>query len=172
MTPSGWVRVLCLPRHLQYRPSRSRIHILAGMLKAVAFVEADGAGVVFVDEQRDALWRDLLGFFDQQVRDAVPPLLWRNHELVEVALAINCYKTYQPAVEVFGDHDLGFRDEVLAPALTPPFQPRGEVDLRIGFLPSAMPELDCRCFILCAVKSREICHYRSVSFSSMRRLRL
>src|SRR5882757_4236803 len=54
------------PHHLQHRPSRGRIDVLAGMRKAVALIEADGAGVVLVDQQRDACGREAFGLSDQR----------------------------------------------------------------------------------------------------------
>src|SRR5256885_7192391 len=95
-----------------------------------------------------------------------------DHELVEIAFAVDGDEAGQRTV-LLGDDDRGLRHQILAPALAPPVQPRGEVDLWIGLLPGAMPELDRRRLVRVAIGPEvERAHYRSVSFSSMRRLRL
>src|SRR4051794_20897756 len=95
-----------------------------------------------------------------------------DHELVEIAFAVDRDEAGQRAV-LLADDDRSLRHQILAPALAPPVQPRGEVDLRIGLLPGAMPEVDRRRLVRVAIGAEaERAHYRSVSFSSMRRLRL
>ena len=95
-----------------------------------------------------------------------------DHELVEIAVAVDGDEAGQRAI-LFRDHDRGLRHQLVAPALAPPLHPRGEIDLRIGLLPGAMPEVDRRRFVGGHVGAEvERAHYRSVSFSSMRRLRL
>src|SRR5579864_8571733 len=99
-------------------------------------------------------------------------MLGIDHELVEIAVTVDGDETSQRAV-LFGDHDRGFRHQLVAPALAPPVHPRSKIDLRIGLLPGAMPEVDRRRFVSVRVGAEvERAHYRSVSFSSMRRLRL
>ena len=44
----GARRLLFGPGHLEHRPARRGIHVLAGVHKTVARVEANGAGVVLV----------------------------------------------------------------------------------------------------------------------------
>src|SRR6185437_2524831 len=56
------------PRHLQHWPARGRIDVLAGMDKSVALVEADGAGIVLVDEQGHAARRPSLRLVHQRLR--------------------------------------------------------------------------------------------------------
>jgi hypothetical protein len=41
---------LPLPLHPHYRPAGRRVHIAAGMHKAVALIEADGAGIIGIDQ--------------------------------------------------------------------------------------------------------------------------
>jgi len=40
------------------------------------------------------------------------------------------------------DHDFGARDQLAAPALAPPREALGKIDLRIGRLPGALPQRD------------------------------
>src|SRR6478609_5948945 len=95
-----------------------------------------------------------------------------DNELVEIAVAVDGDEAGQRAV-LLRDHDRGLRHQVLAPALAPPVQACREVDLRIGLLPGAMPEVDRGGLVLGTVRAEvEGAHYRSVSFSSIRRLRL
>src|SRR2546430_2588172 len=96
------------PRHLQYRPSRSRVHILAGMFKAVALVEADGTRVILVDLERNAAWRQTFGFVDQCGGEFRAPVIRADHELVEVAASVDGHETDQGA-RLFGDDDRGVR---------------------------------------------------------------
>src|SRR5439155_1874794 len=82
-------RALRFPLHLQYRPSRRRIHVLAGMHEAVALIKANGSGVVLVDQKRDATGRQAFGFVDQCGGQFRAPVTRADHELVEVAVAID-----------------------------------------------------------------------------------
>src|SRR5262249_58293885 len=66
------------------------------------------------------------------------------------------------------------RHELVAPAWPPPVGAGGEIDLRVGDLPAAPPQLDGGVLVggrVAAQRERRSAH-RSVSFSSMRRLRL
>src|ERR1700688_1441682 len=74
-----------LPFHPQYRPSRGRIHVLAGMNKSVALVEANGAGVVLVDQERDAIRRPVLCLIDQYGCEVRAPAVRSDHQLIEIA---------------------------------------------------------------------------------------
>src|SRR3954468_24065862 len=96
-----------------------------------------------------------------------------DHELVEIAVAIDGDEAGQCAVLLRHD-DRSLRHQIPAPALAPPVKPRGEVDLRIGLLPGAMPQVDRVGLVLWKVGTEveSGAHYRSVNFSSMRRLRL
>src|SRR5580704_19698275 len=77
------------PLHLQHRPTRGRIDVVAGVHKTAALVEADGAGIVLVDEQRDMSGRAAFGFVDQHCRELRTPLRWRHHELIEITRRVD-----------------------------------------------------------------------------------
>ena len=53
------------PRHPVDRNPRHRVLVFAGIREAVLLVEADGAGVVLVDQQIEAARRQALGFVEQ-----------------------------------------------------------------------------------------------------------
>ena len=48
----------------------------------------------------------------------------------------------------FSQDDLGDRQQLIAPARTPPVEPFGEIDLGIGFLPGAQPQRDGSVFVV------------------------
>ena len=88
-----------------------------------------------------------LGFGDQRRRDAAAPGFRRHHDLVEIEGArIDGDEADQLSVG-FGHRDGRGRHQLVAPAFTPPVEPRGEVDLRIGELPGAAPQLDRRVLV-------------------------
>ena len=99
--------------------------------------------------------------------------------MVKIAFAINSDEAndsvclFSPA-NANCDRDLSLRYEFLTPALALPIKPRRKIDLRKGLLPSATPELNRCGFVLKMIEADKKGHYsyRSVSFSSMRRLRL
>ena len=142
-----------LPLHLQHRPSRGRVHILSGMHKAVALVEADRAGVVGVDQQRDAIGRQPLRFIDQQGGEFRTPVIGRDHQLVEIACRIDGDESDQRA-RLFGDDDGGIRHQLVAPAFAPPVDARVEIDRWIGLLPGLEPQRDGGVFVVGAIGAK------------------
>src|SRR4051794_20814390 len=76
-----------------------------------------------------------------------------DHELVEIAVAVDGDKAGQRAVLLRHD-DRSLRHQIPTPALAPPVQPCREVDLRIGLLPGAMPELDRGGLVLWTVRAK------------------
>src|ERR1700760_1314725 len=95
-----------------------------------------------------------------------------DHELVEVTRGIDGDEAGEFIADLCDD-DCGIRHQLMTPALTPPSHARGEVDRWIGLLPGALPQRDGGVFVIDAIRAQgERCRHRSVSFSSMRRLRL
>ena len=93
---------------------------VARVSKAVALVEADGAGVVLVDEQRDA-WSATAAWPRRPAprrapspSDRAPPRAGRD----SLSLSIVTKPTSAPSC--FGDDDRGLRHQLAAPALAPP----------------------------------------------------
>ena len=77
---------------------------------------------------------------------------------------------------LFGDDDRGVRHQLVAPAFAPPGHARVEIDRGIGELPGLEPQRDRGVLVLGAIGAKRETvvrpTHRSVSFSSMRRLRL
>ena len=110
-------------------------------------VEADGAGIVLVDQQIEPLRGQAFRLVEQRQRRARTPMLGRDHDLVEVfRFRIDGDEADQRAVDL-GQHDMGDRDQLLAPALAPPRHARIEIDMRKVMRPGAPPQLDRRLFI-------------------------
>ena len=123
------------------------------MQEAVALVETDGAGVVGVDQERDLAGRELLCPVEQGGGQHGAPVIGSDHELVEVARGIDGHKSDQ-GIFLFGEQDAGVRHQFMAPALTPPADPRGKIDGGIGLLPGFQPQGDRRVFILGAIGAK------------------
>src|SRR5438105_13777659 len=79
-------------------------------------------------------------------------MIGRDHQLVEVAFAIDGYEAAQ-CTGLFGDSDRRIRHEFVAPALAPPCHPRCELDVRIGLLPGVLPQRDRRVFVLSPLRA-------------------
>ena len=111
------------------------------------FIKADGADIVLVDQQINALRRKALGLVQQGQCDVRAPVLRRDHDLVEIGrLGIDSDEAGHRAVDV-RQHDAGRGHEFLAPAFAPPGHASVEVDMRIVLLPGAPPQLDGRVFV-------------------------
>src|SRR5260370_28424189 len=100
-------------------------------------------------------------------------MLRTDHELVEIAFGVDGDEADRRA-RLLRDHDRGIWHQFATPALAPPGHARGEINFGIGLLPGPLPQCDYRVFVLGAIGTelKRCGHYRSVSFSSMRRLRL
>src|ERR1700688_1255287 len=116
------------------------------MGEAAALVEADGAGIVGVDEQRDALGRAALGFVDQKGCELRTPMRRGNHELIEIACRVDGHEACKLARSLGAD-DRRPGYQLATPALAPPRNPRGEIDSRIGLLPARLPQRDRGVFV-------------------------
>src|SRR5258707_5257272 len=96
-----------------------------------------------------------------------------DHKLIKVAFFVDGDEADQRA-RLLRDHDRGIRHQFAAPALAPPGHARGEINFGIGLLPGPLPQCDYRVFVLGAIGTelKRCGAYRSVSFSSMRQVRL
>src|ERR1700722_13704164 len=72
----------------------------------------------------------------------------RDHELIQIARRSIDGDEADHVVLHLRDDDLGGRQELVAPALAPPVEARGEIDIRIGRLPGAQPQCDGGVFIV------------------------
>src|SRR5262249_32241154 len=127
------------PSHPVHRYSRHRVFVFAGIGKAVFFVKVNGAKVVLIDEEVDPSRRKTFGFFQKYQCDVGTPMLWRNDDLVEIhCFWIDRDKTDE-RLAALRKHDMRDRHQLLAPALTPPCDARGKIDMRIVLCPGAPP---------------------------------
>ena len=105
-------------------------------------VEADGAGVVLVDEEVEPARRQAFGFIDQRAGNVRTPEFGRHHDLIKIhRLVVDGDEAGELAVDL-RQHDMRDRDQLLAPALAPPGRARVEVDVRIVLRPGAPPQFD------------------------------
>ncbi len=123
------------------------------MNKTVARIEADGAGVVGVDQQRNAVRRQAFGLIDQRITQFRTPVTGADHQLVEIAFAIDGHKSDQRA-GLIGDDDRRIRHQIVAPALAPPRYARGEIDSGIGLLPGLLPQRDRGVLVVGAIGAK------------------
>ena len=121
------------PAHAMHRLAGNRILAGASDEKSEPAVKADGADIVDVDVEIEAGRRYALGFGDQRRADAGAPMLRRHHDLVEIKRARIDRDEADHRAAGFRDHDFGYRQKLVAPALAPPVEPLGEIKLRIGF---------------------------------------
>src|SRR5580704_5748805 len=112
--------------------ARNRIGTGAGDEKSEPAVKADGADIVDIDVEIEAGRRHALGFGDQRRADAGAPMLRRHYDLIEIKRArVDGDEADHRAVG-FRNYDFGDRQKLVAPALAPPVEPLGEIELWIG----------------------------------------
>src|SRR4051794_27877780 len=164
------------PAHPVEGRAGNRVHIGSRDDESLFLVKPDGARIVLVDQQIEAVRRASLGVSDKGGGERGTPFLGGDNDLVEIAcrpLDGDEAQNVAAFAGALGYRDCGNRHQLAAPALGPPGKPGGKVELRIGGLPSAPPQVDRRCLVgrgIGAELETSAAH-RSVSFSSMRRLR-
>ncbi len=98
--------------------------------------------IVLVDVQIEALAADALGGFHQQLPGLQALRLRRHHDLVEIAGARRYRDEAGELVRrqrEFGEDDARVELQI-GPVLAEPVDALGEIDIRIGLLPAALPE--------------------------------
>src|SRR6516165_589389 len=149
---AGWTKNSCAtlsrpPAHLVNQCAGAPVHGLAANDEALLFIEPDGADVVFVDVQIEALGRYPFGFGEEGGCESRSPGFGGHHHLIEIeALWIDGDKADDPTIG-FCNCDGCNRNEILVPALPPPFEAGGEIDRRVGDLPGPAPKLDRRILV-------------------------
>src|SRR5262249_55448452 len=119
------------PTHLVQQRAGARVDVDAGDDETLLLVEADRARVVLVDQEIESSRRDSLRLIDKGGGERRTPRFGRNDDLVEIAGAwIDRHEAEQRAIALGDGDDRGW-DELVAPALAPPFYPGCEIDLRI-----------------------------------------
>ena len=96
------------PAHAVDGLAGNRIDAGADDGKSLPPVKPNRAGIVGVDVEIEAPWRNALGRVDQCRADAGSPRSGRDHQLVEIIFAIDRHKSEQCA-GVFGDDDRRLR---------------------------------------------------------------
>ena len=141
--------------------------------KAVLLVEADGAGIVLIDMQIEATGRKPLRFIQQNCGDAGAPGFRRNHDLVEIQRFRIDRDEASHCAGLFGDDDPRCGTSSLRQRSRHQLRRAAKSMIRIGLLPAAKPQRDRRVFVGRGIgpKPGVFCVHRSVSLSSMRRLR-
>src|SRR5260370_16198561 len=163
--PSSVVRPLSSgsrpPTHLVDWRAGAPVHGLAANDKALLFVKANCAGIVLVDVKIETLRRYPLCFSEQGGGHARSPSFRRYDDLIEIETAWIDGDESDHLTVRFGHRDGRHRDELVTPALPPPFEPRREIDGGIGELPGPPPQLD-RCVLvggpIGAKRERQVSH--------------
>src|SRR5205814_10675030 len=75
---------LAPPFHLEHPSPRGRIHILPDMSKTAALVKTDRAGVIVVDQERNASRRQAFGLIYQTFGQFGALVIGGDHQLVEI----------------------------------------------------------------------------------------
>ena len=142
------------PAHLVDRRAGAPVHGLAADHEILLLVEPYGADIVFVDMEIESFRRYPFRFRNKDGSHTRSPGLRRDDDLVEIeADRIDGDEADHPSVHL-GDGDGGGRHQLVAPALPPPFEPRGKINGEIGDLPCPPPQLDGRIFIGGAIAAK------------------
>src|SRR5688572_1606762 len=158
------------PAHREIRPPDALVEAFGDPLEAVLLVEPDGAGIVLVDAQLEQGGRQAPRLFDQCQRDPGAPHLRRNRELVDIAAWLDRDQADDCICD--RERDDRWRHDLIVPALAQRIALRRVVDLRVDGLPHRDPERESLVLVGFGVAPQpEGLAHRSVSFSSMRRLR-
>ena len=125
-------------------PRRS-FDVGAGNDRSVLFVEADGAGIILVDQQLQPAWRNSFRLIEKRHGERRSPGFRRNDDLVEIAGRRIDGDEARMSPLAFRDRDDGRRHELAAPACAPPVDAaRQNRDERRRAARWRRQRLDCR----------------------------
>src|SRR5208337_440410 len=162
------------PAHSERWQPRLRAQGARDRLKTLAFVKAPGAKIVLVDVEFDDVRGEAFRRIEESRGEPRAELGRRDAELVEIAVRrIERDEARRPAGSVDADYDRAALGAMGAQALVEPGPPRLEVDREAGLAPGRDPELDegGQVGLVEVAQCEGSNAHRSVSFSSMRRLR-